>query len=206
MVQQRSEARAIADGEKAVEKKRDILRAASEVFRHKGLHATGMREIAAEAGMHAGNLYYYFENKQALLAFCQQDSLTQLQAMAEEVLGSEPRADRRLRRLIVEHVRILNDSIPGSLAHLEVEALEEPWRRDIQRQRDQYENAYRHVIQEGVKSGIFRSADAKVAALMVLGALNWTVKWYQPEGSRTAEDIGEEFADLLVRGLQAEES
>ena len=45
--------------------------------------------------------------------------------------------------------------------------------------------------------------DAKVAALAVLGALNWTVKWYQPGGARTAAVIGAEFADLLVRGLLA---
>jgi AcrR family transcriptional regulator len=147
MVQLRSEARTAIDSQRTVEKKREILRAASVVFRRKGLHATGMREIANEAGMHAGNLYYYFENKQALLAFCQQDSLAQLQRMAAEVMTAEPLAERKLHRLIVEHVRILNDSIPGSLAHLEVEALEAPWRHQIQQQRDQYEAAFRQIIQ-----------------------------------------------------------
>jgi hypothetical protein len=41
---------------------------------------------------------------------------------------------------------------------------------------------------------------------MILGALNWTVKWYQPGGRRSADSIGEEFADLLVRGLLADKS
>lgn len=206
MVQQRSEARTAVDGRRTVEKKREILRAASVVFRRHGLHAAGMREIAAEAGMHAGNLYYYFENKQALLAFCQQDSLAHLQRMAEEVMAAEPLADRRLHRLIVEHVRILNDSVPGSLAHLEVEALEPPWRHQIQQLRDRYEAAFRSVIQLGVEAGVFRETDAKVAALMILGALNWTVKWYQPGGRRSVDSIGEEFAELLVRGLLADKS
>jgi AcrR family transcriptional regulator len=186
---------------RTLERKRDILRAASEVFRQRGFHAAGMREIAAQAGMHAGNLYYYFANKQELLAFCQEDSLGQLLATAETIAaGSDPPAEQ-LRRLVVEHVRILNEAIPGSLAHLEVEALEEPWRQRIQERRDEYESILRGVIERGVRRGSFREIDPKVATLALLGAVNWTVKWFQPDGGRSASAIGEDFADLLVDGL-----
>ena len=186
---------------RTLDRKRDILRAASEVFRRKGFHAAGMREIAAEAGMHAGNLYYYFANKQQLLAFCQEDSLSQLLDMAQRVSAASARPDEQLRQLIVEHVRILNEAIPGSLAHLEVEALEEPWRESIQKRRDEYESTIRGVIERGVRLQVFRDVDAKVTTLAVLGAVNWTVKWFQSDGVRSAASIGEEFADLLVNGL-----
>ena len=191
------------DSERTAERKREILRAASEVFRRKGLHAAGMREIAAEAGMHAGNLYYYFANKQEILAFCQQDSLAQLDAMARRVLDEESVAERRLARLVAEHVRILNEAIPGSLAHLEVEALEEPWRQRIQRQRDAYEAVFRDVVRQGIESGAFRAGDPKLTALALLGAVNWTVKWFQSEGELSADAIGREFARLLVDGLRS---
>ena len=107
-------------------------------------------------------------------------------------------------QLIVEHVRILNESIPGSLAHLEIEALGEPWRSRIQKQRDRYETVFRTTVQQGIDDGVFRPADPKVVVLAVLGALNWTVKWYQPEGYSSTAAIGREFATLLVRGLLAE--
>lgn len=196
------EAKAVAESsERTLAKKREILRAASQVFRRKGLQATGMREIAAEAGMHAGNLYYYFANKQELLAFCQEDSLGQLLAMAEQVVQEAESPEARLRQLIVEHIRILNEAIPGSLAHLEVEALEEPWRLRIQERRDEYEEIFRDVIRDGIADGAFRQVDPKVAALAVLGALNWTVKWFQPGGRRSAQDIGDDFSKVLVDGL-----
>src|SRR2546427_6372632 len=41
----------------------EILRAAARVFRRLGLSATGMREIAEEADLSPGNLYYYFSGK-----------------------------------------------------------------------------------------------------------------------------------------------
>ena len=186
---------------KAGRKQREILRAASRAFRRKGLHATGMRDIATESGMHVGNLYYYFQNKQELLAFCQEQTLSNLIDLAEQIRRQSWPADEKLFRLITGHVVRLNDDIPGSLAHLEVEALEPPWKREILKQRNRYEALLRQIIQEGIKTGLFRSTNPGVTAKAILGATNWTVKWFSPRGSKTSLEIGQEFADLLVRGL-----
>ncbi len=180
---------------------RRILAAASRLFRERGLQATGMRDIAAELGMHAGNLYYYFDSKEALLAFCQEETLAQLLELAEDAAAADLEPAARLRRLIVDHLVCLNDTNPGSLAHLEVEAVTGPWRERIQRLRDRYERRLRETVEEGVACGAFRHADPKVATLAILGALNWSVKWYRPSGERSAREVGEQFADLLLGGL-----
>ncbi|HEX9942112.1 MAG TPA: TetR/AcrR family transcriptional regulator [Thermoanaerobaculia bacterium] len=189
---------------KVLEKKREILDAASRVFRRRGLHATGMRDIAAELGMAVGNLYYYFEDKEALLAFVQEDALAGLLDLAARARARELRADARLFLLIEGHVVLLNEGTPGSLAHLEVEALGEPWRAAVQARRDEYEGAFREILEEGIAAGVFRPADPKVSALAILGAVNWTVKWFRPDGGKSAREIGRECAELLVRGVLAE--
>lgn len=160
-----------------------------------------MRDIASELDMHVGNLYYYFRNKEELLAFCQEDALAGLQALVEEASTLDAGADQRLRHLIIGHVELLNETTPGSLAHLEVEALSDSWHARIVALRDQYEQAIRSLISEGTASGIFRKVDSGIAALAILGALNWTVKWYRSGGDKSAKEIGSEFADLLVGGL-----
>jgi len=187
---------------KVEQKKREILQAASAVFRRRGLHATGMRDIASELGMHAGNLYYYFSNKQELLAFCQENTLAGLVELARDVEDSAESPDRKLRRLIVGHVERLNETTPGSLAHLEVEALEEPWRGRIQQQRDRYEEMIRRILRQGTRSGQFRPLDVDISTRALLGALNWTVKWYRSEGQKSATEIGEAFAHLFLNGIQ----
>jgi TetR/AcrR family transcriptional regulator, cholesterol catabolism regulator len=187
--------------QKVLEKKREILDAASRVFRRRGLQSTGMRDIAAELEMAVGNLYYYFKDKEELLAFIQESTLEGLLALAAQVRKSRLPADARLRLLIEGHVVLLNEEIPGSLAHLEIEALREPWRRKIQDQRDEYERTFREILEEGMAAGVFRQADPKVSALAILGAVNWTVKWFRPDGGKTAREIGKECAELLVRGV-----
>jgi AcrR family transcriptional regulator len=191
----------IAASPRSADRQREILRAASGVFRRQGLHATGMRDIAAELGMAVGNLYYYFANKEALLAFCQEDALRGLLALAQEVKALPGRADARLHRLLAGHVQLLNEETPGSLAHLEVEALAGRLRRAVMDKRRAYERALQELLRDGIEQRVFRAVDIKVASFALLGAVNWTVKWFRPDGGRSAAQIGAECAELLVRGL-----
>jgi len=164
-----------------------------------------MREIASEAGMQAGNLYYYFASKQDLLAFCQKDGLEGLLELASWVESLDLSADEKLYLLILGHVRRVNEETPGSVAHLEIESLDPEWRDEIVPQRDLYQRTIQRLVREGVGAGIFRSTDAKTAALAILGSVNWTVKWYRPDGDHSAAEIGRSFAELLVRGLLAKD-
>jgi AcrR family transcriptional regulator len=181
--------------------RRRILEAASRVFRRQGLAGTGMRDIAAELGMHVGNLYYYFEDRRDLLAFCQETTLGRLLELATRVERADADADAKLRLLIEGHVVELNEEVPGSLAHLEFEAIDDARRPAILSRREDYEDCWRRVIEEGIASRVFRRVDASTAARALLGAVNWTVKWYRPGGEHTAREIGQQFADVLVGGL-----
>ncbi len=193
--------------DRGVGKKREILEAASRVFRARGLHAAGMRDIAAELGMAVGNLYYYFRDKEDLLAFVQESALARLLDTAAKVRELDLPADQRLRLVLEEHVVGLNDpeeGTPGSLAHLEVEALGEERRAGVLARRDEYEQIVRSLIEEGMDQGMFRRADPKVASLALLGSVNWTVKWFRPEGGKSAREIGRQIAEMMVRSLRNE--
>jgi AcrR family transcriptional regulator len=197
--------RATGPAEKTQEKKREILAAASRVFRAKGLQASGMRDIAAEMGMAVGNLYYYFQDKEDLLAFVQESTLTGLLSLAARVRALDPLqtpADQKLFLQTAGHVVLLNEGTPGSLAHLEVEALGEH-RTAVLARRDEYEKSLRRLIEDGIEAGVFRPLDPKVAAFAILGSVNWTVKWFRRGAGRSAADIGRETAEMLVRGLLA---
>jgi AcrR family transcriptional regulator len=183
--------------------RRRILEAASRVFREQGLQAAGMRDIAAELDMHVGNLYYYFRDKSELLAFCQEATLERLHALAARVAAADLPADAKLRMLVAGHVVALNEEVPGSLAHLEIEAIDPARRPAIVKRRDAYEESWRRLVAEGIAAGVFRRVDASTAARALLGAVNWTVKWFRADGGSSAREIGEQFADVLVGGLAA---
>ena len=185
-------------------RKREILRAASTLFRRQGLHGTGMRDIAAAAGMAVGNLYYYFRDKHALLAFCQEDALAGLLDLAAWVRSLPQRPDHKLYLLIVGHLLVLHEGSPGSVAHLDVDALEPAARQAVVARRDAYEGGFRQLLRQGVDNGVFRPVDPKVAGATILGALNWTAQWYHPDGDTSPRQLGEQLAELLLRGVLAD--
>jgi AcrR family transcriptional regulator len=181
----------------------EILRAAGEEFRTNGFAETGMRDIAQAASLSPGNLYNYFQGKHEILYFCQDNSLDRMLASLEKSRRLRTAAAERLRFVIVSHVRCVLDEVEGSAAHLLTSALPPRLQRSLMAKRDRYEEGVRQLIVAGARSGEFIPCDPALVARAVLGALNWSVRWFSPEGSMTATEIAEGFADYLIRGLLA---
>jgi TetR/AcrR family transcriptional regulator len=180
-----------------------ILRAAGEEFRANGFAETGMRDIAEAASLSPGNLYNYFQGKHEILYFCQDNSLDRMLASLEKSRRMRAAAAERLHFVIVSHIRCVLDEVEGSAAHLLTSALPARLQRSLVAKRDRYEEGVRQLIVAGTRSGEFIACDPALVARAVLGALNWSVRWFSPEGSMTATEIAEGFADYLIRGLLA---
>jgi hypothetical protein len=60
----------------------------------------------------------------------------------------------------------------------------------------------REVLKEGIRSGTFVYADAKLLSFAILGAVNWIPRWYSPHGPSTSQEIADRFADYLIAGLR----
>jgi hypothetical protein len=75
---------------------------------------------------------------------------------------------------------------------------------EVVRLREANELLYIHVIGDGIATGEFRKFDARLIAKPLLGALNWTSRWYQPRSRETAAARGrmaDEIADFVTGGL-----
>jgi AcrR family transcriptional regulator len=190
------------EGKRTEARRTEILRRAAEVFRRKGFHGAGMREIARGLGIAPGALYYYFASKEDLLYACQMLSLKRLLASAREVVDADLAPAAKLRRLVRAHLGHILDELGGSLAHVEFHALPAARLREVVSKRDEYERLVRRVLAEGVDAGAFRAADVKLAALALLGALNWTVVWWRPEGKEDLERVADRIAATFLEGLE----
>jgi AcrR family transcriptional regulator len=191
---------------KTLERKRAILRAAAAAFRRGGYHAASLDGIAGALFMTKGMLYHYFPSKQDILYFCQEASCDRLLEEAGRIDRLAFRADEKLVRVIEAQVHCMLDELYGSAAHLEVAALPAKKRERILAKRDRYERFIRSLVAGAIRSKVFFPCDPKLAAFAILGAINWTARWYRPEGSATPDQIAQTFARILVRGLKGSAS
>lgn len=183
-------------------RRQELLHAAARLFRQKGFAATTTRDIAAAAGMRSGSPFYHFENKAALLfAVMEQGMRGALQLQAAALQAAPPGAapEHVLRRLVRAHFDVLlgpgSDFIPVML--YEWRSLSAAQRAGIARLQRDYEAAWGDVLQALAAAGRI-DADARIARLMMLGALNWSVQWYKPKRGASLDELTDQAMQLFA--------
>ncbi len=73
------------DPEKALQRRRQVLDAAAECFSRSGFHGASMAEISKTAGMSAGHIYNYFDNKDAIIAAFVEENVERVSAMMRDL-------------------------------------------------------------------------------------------------------------------------
>ena len=190
-----------------------ILDAALALFNEQGTANVTTNHISEALGMSPGNLYYHYRNKSALFFAVQRRAMELTRAAIEPAAlsGESPRI--RLEKmahahtlLMMEHLPYLRVAAQGLEFHLSGRTTEEERAemKAITAMRDSNEQLYIKVLQEGVAAGEFREVDTRIVVKPLLGALNWTSRWYQPRSNETKahrERLAAEITRFAVHAL-----
>ncbi|MCC6197021.1 MAG: TetR family transcriptional regulator [Burkholderiales bacterium] len=195
-----------------------ILDAAAAVFMKLGFAAASLDDISDSYGATKGIIYYHFRSKTALFFAVQRRAMELTRAAIEPAATAQGPAARRLydmafahTLLMMEHLDYLRVAGQGLEMQLSGRTTSEE-RTELKRiitMRDANERLYSTVLEDGAASGEFRQIDVRIAVKPLLGALNWTSRWYQPRKGETRPDreaIAAEVARYAVRGLIRDES
>ena len=205
----RGRPRKTADERDDGNRRQALLHAAARLFRQQGFAATSTRDIAA-AGMRSGSPFYHFENKAALLGAVMQEGMRsalqrQVQAMRSAAdnaahTGHTLSARECLRVLVRSHLEVLlgpdSDFIPVML--YEWRSLSEAQRTEINGLKADYEAAWVPVLQALHTRGELQG-DPRLARLMLFGALNWSVQWYDVSRRATLDDLTHTALQLFLK-------
>ena len=181
-------------------RRRELLAAAAQLFRAQGFAATTTRDIAAAAGMQSGSPFYHFKSKDALLYAVMEEGMHAAiarQTLALEAEDSDVKA--RFRRLVRAHFDTLlgpgNDFIPVML--YEHRSLSAKQRATLAKLQDDYEAAWTPVLQALHRAGHLR-APVKLSRLLILGALNWSVQWFDANKGASLEALTDAAVLLFI--------
>ena len=194
-----SKSKAVATTEEP-NRRGDIVRAAGQLFHEKGYSATTIRDIANAVGMRSGSPFYHFKTKHDMLRAVVLEGLDAIgDAVARAAqTGKSPRA--RFEAMLRAHLGQLLEAEGRNFAatllhesrHLDPEVLAE-----LVVRKDRYEAMWQKVLKDLKGAGLIAD-DSPVARLFLLGAMNWTVQWYRPEGSRNIDQLARQLADFVI--------
>lgn len=185
-------------------RRREVLEAAVAVFSERGYRAASMADIAARLGMGKASLYHYVDSKEEVLIELYEDVLRENVIAARGIAAARGSAREALAELIADRVAYTCRNRELLRVFFEEEA-ELPARQQARliSVRHEYEETLLEVVAAGEAAGEFslRTTPA-IFVNTVLGAANWTYKWYQPDGALSPEQLGAEIAAVLLAGLE----
>ncbi|HET6509972.1 MAG TPA: TetR family transcriptional regulator [Baekduia sp.] len=202
-------AAAKADGSSHyVARRLEIVKRAAEVFKTKGLAATSVDDIAKAAGVDRASLYYYVGSKKELFEEVVIEAVVANIEMAERIRRSDAAPADKLSQLVeglmasyAEHHPHLYVFVQEDTAHLRGSGTGD---RNIGELQKRFDRALIAIIQEGVDSGAFRAdVPPRIAAYGIIGMVNWSHRWFDPDGPVGSDEVGRAFASMAVDGLSA---
>lgn len=186
----------------STERRQQIVTRAAGLFDQSGYSNTTMDDIAKDVGVAKPTLYHYFPSKDDILHAIHGEFIDLL------IERHEARAETGLRpeQLLLEVMADILELMETHRGHVRVffehhRELPPEARGPIKEKRDRYERIVEDLIAAGIESGVFRSADAHLAALATFGMCNWAYQWYRPGGRLRSRELAYQFWNFLVYGL-----
>lgn len=179
-----------------------IYEHALRLFATQSYARTGLRDIAQAVGVEVASLYTHIDGKNALLFdlmdYGTRDLLQRLTTATE--VSVDPLA--QLFSLVREHVATncmrQNQTL---VAFNEIRELNEEQRSKILPLREAIENLYITCIENAIDDGTMRLVKVRIAVHGILAMERGVATWYRPDGAMTPEQVGEQYADQVLRGL-----
>src|SRR5246127_4528731 len=174
----------IAESKSALTRAR-ILDAAAHVLSAKGYAGLRLTDVAAEAEIQAPAIYYYYASRDELIEEVMWAGIADMRETvvtgASQLPGGTPPLDRLLAaaEAHLRHALEISDYTTASIRNAGQVPLSIR-KRQIQEE-ERYGEVWRRLINDLAREGRLRpELDLYIAQMLVLGALNWAVEWWNP--------------------------
>jgi AcrR family transcriptional regulator len=198
-----------AETKNKFDRKRDeIIGVAATLFNRKGYKSTSLEDIGQELGLDRASLYYYVKSKKSILDEITEGAPRVSTARIEEIAAGEGTAEEKLLQVFAMQMASYDRHYPSLQIYTQV-LLQDMMpiggsRKPKVTESVRYYTAMRSILDQGFRAGEFHSdLPTGLVTMAVIGALNWSYRWYKPGGALDAETIGRGFARILINGLRS---
>lgn len=185
---------------------RSIREAAVKTIAKHGFEAASLRDIAKEVGIRAPSLYNYITSKEELLYELMRDPLTSMLTEYRALVKEVDDPAEKLKVFVRVHLNFhMHSRLDVFIGNMELRSLSASHYRTISNLREEYARALQAIVEEGMKSGVFKLSESpRVVSLIMLGMISGVCNWYQRGGALSPERMTDLHTELAFRMLGAD--
>ena len=193
-------------------RRNQILDAARALLFEKGLHATSINQIAKQAELGVGTIYFYYKSKEEIFADLQEEGLELLFARIFKISNLNLPPDETLREIGLQYVRFSEESrdyydiINYFLASPEI-FFAPNLKSKVDRHGSRIIGLIVETINTGTRSGLFQSINPRRDAITLWGTLHGLIQFRKLKDTVLGGDSHTEILDHAVahfiNGLRA---
>jgi|SRR5215211_374841 len=174
-----------AGDSKSAQTRARILDAAAHVLSVQGYAGLRLNDVAEEADLQAPAIYYYYPSRDDLIEEVMWVGIADTREHVAAVLDDLPSDTSAMDRLLaaveahLRHTLEISDYATASIRNAGQVPLKIR-KRQIQEE-ERYGEIWRRLVNDLARAGELRAdLDLYIAQMLVLGALNWAVEWWNP--------------------------
>lgn len=192
--------------DRRVQRRRQILETAKEVFAELGYHNASINEIIGRANIARGTFYLYFSNKHKVFDAILDEALGALRARITRIRVGDPAADPPETQLRQNLIRIFEYVLGDQpLTRLVLTHQQHPQTEVAER----VDDFFRHVsaliessLQHGIDMGLVRPCNTALVAAALLGAVRGMVSYcLEANPPPDVDSIVNEIISFSLRGV-----
>ena len=179
-----------------------ILRNAARMFSEQGFGEASMRDLAAVNEISIAGLYHYFPSKGAILAAIVDTAVDHLVEALRDAVASTDSPEGRVRAIVkalvvtaIEHREAVHTLFENT------DKLTPEHQAEVRAKQHEATVLVQSELYTLQRRGMLADVDVPVAAFALIGMTNWTHFWFRDDGPRTADEVGEEMAEIFLRGV-----
>ena len=185
---------------KTKKKKEEIIQSATSIIERKGFHNTTMEDIAAKLLMTKGSLYYYFKNKQDLLFQSQVLLLEQSIYNIESIMKEDSNAKESLQKAVKTHIEyLIEEQATFAMGVSPEQFFSGDELQTIIKLRNAYAQYVDQLLLKALPENSESITDVKLVRNILLGAMNWMIEWYSPDGSLPPAELADKMTTYLMQ-------
>jgi len=195
----------------SAERKQQIFEAAVACFGRQGYHLTKMDDIAAEAGLSKGSLYWYFDSKKALFIALFREIMGQFEQVWEAVITDE---NSSATEKMLNTLAILRSEFKEFASFFGV--MMEAWSQtlhddDVVELMAEFYQPYvrmmRQIIEQGIANNEFRVTNVEATTLVLLSMFDGvTLAIGMGVFDYDWDALFDAVTELTLRGLAVEQA